>query len=139
MPHLKSRNLFISHSWSYGDDYERLVALLDAAPNFQYRNYSVPKDDPVHNAPNVEALSRAIGNQMRFCHVIVIAAGKYGTFSKWIQREIQIAKGYTTPKPIIAVRPWGSEQVSSVVANAADRLVSWSTSSIVTAIRELYP
>jgi len=139
MPHLKSRNLFISHSWSYGDDYKRLVALFDAAPNFQYKNYSVPKNDPVHNAPNIEALSRAIGDQMVFCDVVVIAAGKYATFSKWIQREIQIAKGYTTPKPIVAVRPWGSGQVSSVVSNAADRLVGWRTDSIVAAIRELDP
>ncbi len=51
MPTLKSRSLFISHSWSYSDTYEKLVAMLDAAPNFQYKNYSVPKDDPVHDAP----------------------------------------------------------------------------------------
>lgn len=139
MPQLKSRSLFISHSWSYGDAYDGLVKLLNAAHNFQYRNYSVPKNDPVHNAPNVDALYRAIQNQMVFCDVVLIMAGKYATYSKWIQREIQIAKGYTTPKPIVAIRPWASEQVSSVVSNAADRLVNWSTASIVSAIRELDP
>ena len=139
MPQLKSRNLFISHSWSYGDAYEKLVNLLNAAPNFQYKNYSVPKNDPVHNAPNVDALYRAIQNQMVFCDVVLIMAGKYATYSKWIQREIEIAKGYSTPKPIVAIRPWANEQVSSVVSDAADRLVSWSTSSIVSAIRELDP
>lgn len=87
----------------------------------------------------MEALSNAINNQMVFCDVVLIAAGKYATYSKWIQREIQVAKGYTRPKPIVAIRPWGNEQVSSVVMNAADRLVSWSTSSIVSAIRELNP
>ena len=46
MPALKSRSLFISHSWSYGDAYEKLVGLLDAASNFEYKNYSVPKNDP---------------------------------------------------------------------------------------------
>lgn len=139
MPQLKSRNLFISHSWSYGDAYDRLVDLLNAAPNFQYRNYSVPKNDPVHDAPNTAALESVIENQMRFCDVVLIMAGKYATFSKWIQREIQIAQGYTRVKPIVAIRPWASEQVSTVVSNAADRLVSWSTSSIVSAIRELDP
>jgi len=139
MPQLKSRSLFISHSWSYGDDYEKLVKLLDAAHHFQYRNYSVPKNDPVHNAPNVDALYRAIQKQMAFCDVVLIMAGKYATYSKWIQREIQIAKGYTKPKAIVAIRPWANEQVSSVVSNAADRLVSWSTASIVSAIRELDP
>ena len=34
MPALKSRNLFISHSWSYSDAYTKLVAFLDGAPNF---------------------------------------------------------------------------------------------------------
>lgn len=139
MPRLKSRNLFISHSWTYGDAYDRLVDLLNAAPNFQYRNYSVPKDDPVHNAPTTAALERAIENQMRFCDVVLIMAGKYATYSKWIQREIQIARGYTRAKPIVAIRPWANEQVSSVVSDAADRLVSWSTNSIVSAIRELDP
>ena len=31
-------NLFISHSWTYSDAYEKLVALLDAKPYFSYKN-----------------------------------------------------------------------------------------------------
>ncbi len=138
MPTLKSRSLFISHSWSYSDTYEKLVAMFDAAPNFQYKNYSVPKDDPVHDAPNVDALYKAMKNQMVFCDVVLIMAGKYATFSKWIQREIQIAKKDFS-KPIVAIRPWANEQVSSVVSDAADKLVGWNTNSIVSAIRELDP
>lgn len=138
MPQLKSRSLFISHSWSYGDAYDRLVTLLDAAPNFLYKNYSVPRDDPVHDAPNVDALYRAIKTQMAFCNVVLIMAGKYATYSKWIQREITIAKN-DFRKAIVAIRPWANEQVSSVVTAAADRLVGWNTSSIVAAIRELDP
>ena len=138
MPALKSRNLFISHSWSYGDAYTKLVALLDGAPNFLYKNYSVPKDNPVHDAPTAPALYNAIKNQMVFCDVILIMAGKYATYSDWIQREIQIAK-QDYDKPIVGIRPWGNEQISTVVSNAADRLTGWNTSSIVSAIRELDP
>ena len=138
MPILKSRHLFISHSWTYTDAYEKLVGLLDAALNFQYKNYSVPKNDPVHNAPNADALYQAIKNQMVFCDVILVMAGKYATYSKWIQREIQIAKRDFS-KPIVAIRPFANEQVSSVVSEVADRLVGWNTSSIVSAIRELDP
>ena len=43
-------NLFISHSWTYGDSYDRLIEMLDDAPNFYYKDYSVPKNDPIHNA-----------------------------------------------------------------------------------------
>ncbi len=138
MSAMKFRSLFISHSWSYGDAYEKLVAFLDSAPNFQYKNYSVPKNDPVHNTPNVAALYEAIKKQMVFCDVVLIMAGKYATYSKWIQREIQIAK-QDYSKPIVAIRPWANEQVSSVVSDAADRLVGWNANSIVTAIRELDP
>ena len=138
MPSLKSRNLFISHSWSYGDAYEKLVALLNDAPNFQYRNYSVPKDDPIHNVPNATALYKAIKGQIVFCNVVLIMAGKYATYSKWIEYEIQIAKGDFN-KPIVGIRPWANEQVSSVVSDAADELVGWNTSSIVSAIRRLDP
>lgn len=71
-------NIFISHSWSYGDEYEKLKRLLDAAPYFSYKDYSIPKDDPVHNAA-----------------------------SKWIDQEIRIAKrGFPLPKPILAIEPW---------------------------------
>lgn len=134
----KIYNLFISHSWSYGAEYERFCALLDTAPGFFYRNYSVPRDDPVHHARSTQELYDAIWQQMTFCHVVVILAGKYATFSKWIDREIRCATE-DLRKPILAVRPWGSEQVSSVVAESADLLVNWSTSSIVSGIRELAP
>lgn len=45
-------NLFISHSWTYGDAYDRLVDMLNAKPYFSYKNYSVPKYDPIHNVSN---------------------------------------------------------------------------------------
>ena len=76
MSALRCRSLFISHSWSYGDAYERLVALLDAAQHFRYQTYSVPKNDPVHNAPNIETLYDAIKNQMLFCNVVLLMARK---------------------------------------------------------------
>ena len=39
----------------------------------------------------------------------------------------------------MGIRPWESEQVSSVVAAAANRLVRWNTNSIASAICELDP
>ncbi|WP_338438685.1 TIR domain-containing protein [Synechococcus elongatus] len=137
MPQINSRNLFISHSWSYSDAYDKLVQLIDKAPNFKYKNYSVPKNDPIHNANNDKELEKAIEKQMISCNVVIIMAGKYATYSKWIQKEIKIAQKYS--KPILAIRPWANEQVSSVVVNASDKLVNWNTESIVSAIRELNP
>jgi len=137
---MKNRNLFISHSWTYGDAYEKLVGLLDAAPRFEYSNYSVPKDDPIHNAPNTTALTAAIKSKMSFCHVVIIVAGVYATYSDWIDREIQLANsGFSTPKKILGINPFGSERTSTVVRTSADLMANWNTNSIVSAIRELSP
>lgn len=130
-------NIFISHSWAYGDAYDKLIKMLNADPRFNFRDYSVPKNDPIHNAPNSTALSQAILNQMRFCDVIIILAGVYSTYSSWINKEILLAKNFTIPKPILAIEPWASEKTSLVVKKNADKIVKWSTSSIVAGIREL--
>ncbi len=134
---MRHYNIFISHSWAYGDAYEKLVKMLNADPRFNFRNYSVPKNDPIHNAPSSAALSRAIQEQMRFCDVIIILAGVYSTYSTWINKEIAIAQGFTNPKPILAIEPWASERTSLTVKKYADKIVKWNTSSIVSGIREL--
>ena len=61
---MRTPNLFISHSWAYSDSYGKLVGLLDARPYFAYRNYSVPRDDPIHNARSVATLKAAILRKM---------------------------------------------------------------------------
>jgi len=133
MPELKLYSLFISHSWTYGDAYDRLVEMLEGHPYFHWRDYSVPKDDPIHNAPTAAKLEEAIREQMRHASCVLIMAGKYSTYSKWINREIAIAK--ELGKPILAITPWGAEQISTVVADAADEIVKWQSSSIVDAVR----
>ena len=82
-------NLFISHSWAYGDAYDRLVDLLNAKSYFSYKNYSVPKDDPIHDAPNTAGLERAIREQIEHAGCVLIMAGKYSTYSKWINHQEQ--------------------------------------------------
>lgn len=134
----KTYNLFISHSWAYSDAYEQLVGLLDNASYFSYRNYSVPKDDPIHNAPNQAELRQAIQNQMNGCHAVLILAGVYSTYSKWINEEIALAnRGFSNPKPIVAIQPRGAEKTSQVVKDNADIIVGWNTDSIVSGIREV--
>ena len=126
-------NLFISHSWSYSNQYDGLIRLLDGKPGFSYKNYSVPKDDPIHNAPSDRKLREAIESQIRPASCVLILAGVYSTYSKWINIEIDIAK--KLGKKIIAIEYWGSERTSAIVKNAADEVVKWNTDSIVRAIR----
>ena len=126
-------NIFISHSWTYSEQYKGLMRLLDANPYFSYKNYSVPKDNPIHNAPNTYQLKEAIRRQMQPASCIIILAGVYSSYSKWINIEIQLAQ--EMGKKIIAIEPWAANHTSTVVKNAADEVVKWNTSSILRAIR----
>lgn len=126
-------NLFISHSWAYSDAYENLINLLNLADNFSYKNYSVPKDDPIHNARYDYQLKAAIRNQMQNASCVLILAGVYSTYSKWINIEIELAQ--ELGKRIIAIEPWGAEKTSTIVKTNANKIVKWQTSSIVNAIK----
>ena len=84
---MRTYNLFISHSWTYRDAYDKLVKMLNDQPRFSYRDFSVPKDDPVHNAASDQQLYKAIKQQIQFCEVVLIMGGVYSTYSKWINKE----------------------------------------------------
>ena len=134
---MNTYNLFISHSWSYGKHYDTLVSHLDNRGYFRYKNYSVPQDSPIHNANNDRELYDAIKRQIAPSSVVLILAGVYSTYSKWIDKEIQIAKNeFTTPKRIIAIEPFGSERTSAFVKRHADIVVKMQTEKIIEAIRK---
>ena len=129
-------NLFISHSWNHGDAYDRLENLLKARAYFDYRNYSVPKDDPIHTNETDKDLYEAIRNRIQLTQVVVNMAGVYATYSKWINKEIDIAQNaFAVATSILAVEPWGSEKTSLVVKNAAEKIVGWNTESVVDAFQ----
>jgi len=130
---MKTYNIFISHSWSYSDNYTKLVNKFEEIPYFNFKNFSIPKDDPVHVSTD-SALKTAIKNKINLCHSIVVLAGVYASYSKWIQEEIEIAvaKG----KPIIAIQPWGAEKTSKFVKDNATIIVGWNAKPIVQAIKD---
>ena len=135
---MRTHNLFISHSWNYSGAYDRLVDLLRNRGYFRFKDYSVPRNDPIHNAGTDTRLQEAIRRKMAPCGVVLIPAGVYATYSKWIDREIRLAAGgFDRPKPIIAIKPRGSVRTSVRVTEAADRIVGWNTESVVGAIRKL--
>lgn len=131
MPALKTYDLFISHAWTYNDEYYRLIQLLDDAPSFHYRNYSVPEHDPLGTRTNHQ-LREALGRQIRPVNCVLVLAGMYANYRDWMKAEIEIAQGFD--KPIIGLRPWGQQRIPLEVQNTA-HMVSWNTASIVQAIR----
>lgn len=107
--------------------------LLDSVQGFAYRNYSVPKDDPIHNATSEHQLRAAIRNQMQHASCVLVLAGVYSSYSKWIKIELELAA--EMGKRVIAVEPWGSERTSATVKSHADEIVKWQAASVVKAIR----
>lgn len=132
---MNTYNLFVSHSWNYDSQYSKFTNLLSARPFFSFKNYSVPADNPITGARTDRQLYEAIEQKIRACSVVIIMAGVYSTYSKWINKEIEIAK--RLGKPILAVKPHGSINISTTVRAAADEICNWSTESVVSAIRRL--
>lgn len=134
----KTYNIFISHSWAYSDYYNRLLRLMEKDWSFNYKDYSVPKDDPIHTNGTDTQLYAAIKEQISHASVVLVLAGVYSTYSKWINKEIKIASSeFAVPKPIIAIQPWRSERTSKTVKEAADIIVGWNSNSIIEAIKNL--
>ena len=135
-------HIFISHAWAYSDHYKTLEQWIFGEPwsvgqaSLDFRDYSIPKHDPIHNVQSTTQLQTAIFNQIGRSHVVIIPSGMYAVYSKWIQKEIDGAKALS--KPIIAVNPWGQEKKAGVVLNNADLGVGWNKQPLVNAIWKLY-
>lgn len=135
-------HIFISHAWAHSHHYDTLASWIFGEnwsvgqASLDFRDYSVPKDDPIHNVQSTQALQDAIYNQISRSHVVVIPSGMYATDSKWIQKEIDGAKLYN--KPILAVNPWGQERKAGVVLSNADDGVGWNKQPLINAIWKLY-
>lgn len=133
MPALTNYRLFISHAWDYHDDYTRLINLLNNAPNFQYSNYSVPRDDRFGKMSKAQ-LEEEIRQQIRPVNCFLALGGVYMSHSDWIQFELDFAVSIN--KPIVGIKPWGNTNVSRAVSDVAKVVVGWNTDSIVDAIRK---
>ena len=137
MPALRWYYLFVSHAWIYHEDYYRLESFLNVAPNFMYKNYSVPTHDPLIN-PGTRVgenkLYDLLVAQIRPVQCVLVIAGMYAAHRYWMDKEIAIAQ--MLGKPIIGVVPWGQQRIPLAVSQAANEMVRWNTDSIVSAIRQ---
>ena len=132
MPELHRYRLFISHAWHRHEAYDRMIRFLDDASYFIYSNYSVPSDRAFDHM-STSQLEEEIKQQIRPVSCVIILGGLYVSYSKWIQFEIDYAK--YLGKPIIGVQPWGAQRTPLAVQHAANTIVGWNSSSIVSAIR----
>jgi hypothetical protein len=96
----------------------------------RFHDLSVPKDDPIHNAPNSDALYDKIKSIIIRSHIVICPTGMWVNYSKWIDKELKAAKKLKIP--VLAVNPWGQEKKSSIVASYAQNRepVGWTRKSV---------
>ena len=135
-------HVFISHSWSYSGHYEKLSNWVFGEnwsvgqASLDFRDFSVPRSDPIHNANSEQALRKAIYDKIGRSHAVVIPTGMYVEHSTWIKKEIEGAKFYG--KPILGVNPWGQQRTSTVVQKHAQDVVGWNKQSVVDKLWEYF-
>ncbi|MGH7581639.1 MAG: TIR domain-containing protein [Gemmatimonadales bacterium] len=134
MPTLRSYCLFICHDWEYSQEYHRVSRFLEQAPNFRWRNVSVPEHAPLDTD---DMLEKNLRDQIRPADVMLVLAGMYTARSRWMDWEMAFAR--RIGKSIIGVRPWGNVQLPVVVQRNATEIVGWNTDTIVGAVRRQAP
>ena len=133
MPELKTRMIFISHAWQYDQAYLTLVEWFNGAPNFSWKNCSIPSTDALPDKTS-KGLAEGITRQINPAQGVLIIAGMYAAHSGWIDYEIGEAQ--RLGKTIIGIRPWGQERMPVKVQEAAHVLVNWNSASVIDAVRE---
>ncbi len=134
MPTLRTYSIFICHDWEYSDDYYRICEFLDDAPNFVWKNLSVPEHDPLETD---DMLQKNLRDQIRPADVMLVLAGMYTARSGWMDWEMQFA--HRIGKTIIGIKPRGNVQIPVVVEYHADEIIGWNSENIVKAIRDFAP
>lgn len=129
----KRYHIFISHAWKYDEHYKTVVQWLDNS-GILYSNYSVPQHDPV-DANNDFNLKIALINQIAPSSIVLIIAGMYAAYSKWIEYEINEA--VRMGKTIVGIEPWGQQRIPAIILNNSTTTVGWNSNSVINAIKTL--
>lgn len=120
--------IFISHTGQNEEEYTLLTEKLSAAYNFEYENYSIPEKDKL--------AEKELQKQISPVGIVIILSGLYNKYKSLINAQIDIAGKLN--KPIIVIRPYGMEEVSSELEEIAVDVVGWNAPCIVDAIVENY-
>mgnify|MGYP001388133938 CR=1 FL=1 len=99
-------HVYISHSWSLGDDYDQLRAIL-ADADLTVRLNGLPVDHPVHISSSDSEMRAEMRKRMVHTQALVVHAGTYERFARWVEEEINLAHyGFQVRRPVLAIVPF---------------------------------
>jgi hypothetical protein len=122
--------LFVTHLWENSDDYLRVFEYLESARNFFYRNSGKPELRPQGDK---EALKEAWRKQISPVEVIIGLSSLYETSQDLLTFQLLYAQA--SQKPVVLMKPFGSQQVPKALADLADEIVDWDERALVDAIK----
>lgn len=136
MPEIKKiYQLFLSHPWRIGGEYDQLIRLLNQAPGFDWHNCSRPQCSPAIDPEAsvwAKELMLALHGQIKPSGCVLILPGLYRS-TPWIQIAINIAKYYA--KPMLGILPQGVQFLPQTVKMAVKEAVPWDSLKITEAIK----
>ena len=119
----KTYKIYLGYSWNYPDAKERLLDFLNSS-SIPFVISSLQKDDPANDRDDEEELYKAIKAQIEPADIVIILAGEYELYKKWVDKEIKIAK-HDFSKKIIAVELWDHDMTSETLKFNADKVIRW--------------
>lgn len=131
--------LFISHSWDHEHDKNGLHRLISLAwaEGAVWRDLAVSRDHPLHVHGGAE-LKAKLTQRIDSSEILIAFAGKYSSYSDWIEFEVATAR--KCGRPVVAVVPRGDdEHLSAVVLEHCNAQVGWNGKSVREAIVRLLP
>ncbi|HEU4561302.1 MAG TPA: TIR domain-containing protein [Longimicrobium sp.] len=131
MRHPHGIRLYLSHRWRYSQEYKGLVGMLDRDPDFLWCNYSVCEETPFLTT-SPRKLEEGLRDQIKRAHVVLVVGAMDVPHSEPMLTEIEFALEFK--KPLIWVIPRGAQRLPGFVDDVADKVVGWSTRSIVDAV-----
>jgi hypothetical protein len=124
LDNLKVYKILISCIDEDEEEYSEFTSRLESYHDFEWENLSKPN-------LNLEDLKKLAEE----ADAVIILSGLYSKDPDLVKRYIQAAK--ELEKPIIAIRPWGMENVPSYVENSVSDVVGWNAPCIVDALRSV--
>jgi hypothetical protein len=117
-----------------------MVELLNLQGIRNWRNFSLPWYDPALDprTPEGGRVVRAhLESQIVPSHAVVLLAGVHAQLGckPWVELEIEMARRHM--KPVIAVPPYGTAEVSADIRRLADVVTAWDGAEIIAAARQL--
>lgn len=128
----RTYKIFISHSWNYDEELQRLKNLLNNRGYFYAEYKQAERSHPI-NSIYAQVVKAQITRRLQDSDIVLGIAALYASYSDWMPWELDKAKELGLN--VIGVIPWGHERVSQAVNSRSVVNVRWNADSIVDAIR----